>query len=234
MRLLVLCLAGLLIAGCATPPDSKGISRVGLIERLPSEANYTYIGVTAFHNESEDVAIDWSFPHSVLRELQSQMADNGREAVDITDLPEIEARREGLFHYGYSLAFGLAKHRIDEPTAKVFSAIMAQHNLDVILVLRPAAGNQDIEYGELPPEGGFGVYRRSKLLHKDRAYTYVQFVVSVVGGSPPAVMYQEGGSNMFRQLYPGNNTDFGHAKFRAEIEQQIAQAVRDVLDELGF
>ena len=234
MRWMTLLLVSFLVAACATPPDSSQISRVGLLADITDKAKDTYIGVTVFENEFNEVELDWSFPQLALDELQSQIAAGGREAIDLSQMAEVRQLGGSLFETGYLPEYGFGDHSLLPDAAKTLGDVAAEQNLDIILVLRPTEGNIDTPYGQREPEGGFGVHRTGGILRKDRAYTYVQLEARVLSGSPPELVYLAPGTNMVEWPAGNETTDTKDPAFRRAMEDQVSAMAERMLSQLKF
>lgn len=232
MRILVACIACILLSACETPPDGSLISRIGLLSNLSEKAKKTYLDDTIFGNEFDEAAIDWSFPKLVIREFEEQITAGGRKAVDLSDLPAMAAQQGDLFELGYSLSFGLSDTQLASDTAALLDKTMTDKKLDAIIVLHPAGMNTDTEFGEPYPQGGFGVFRRGGTLVRDRAYTYVQYEARIVTGRPPELGFIAYGTNLREQPLAGDATDFNHPAFRKAMEEQVAESVKQVLTQM--
>ena len=127
MRLVVLALVVVTLSGCAvTPPRVTGIeiSRVGVINHLPTVGKDIYIGVTIFNDSSKDIFVDWSFPNAVHAELKRELIARGVEVVDLTSVFTIPV--ENLSEIGYSLKFGLSEHVVSENAVAELSELVAE------------------------------------------------------------------------------------------------------------
>ncbi len=235
-RLLLLVLFASLSA-CANPSTNlKQVKtdRIGLINNLPNQAQVNDIGITILENDFDQVAVDWSFPQMVTQSFQDEAKKRGGTVIDLSEIPEIKSLRGAWFQTGYSLDFGLSEHKISDDTQKILTRVMAENQLDAILLLRPDDYNSSLSYDRKPPIGAFGLYKRVEIFASNPVHTFVQIEGRVIAGNPPTVIEDLNGSNLSRKTPADKSLKLSSPDFQAAITRQTSLAVDDILGGLGL
>ncbi len=239
MRVCLLVPVLVVLAACAvTKPRVAGveISRIGIINALPEAGEIVHRGVTNPQNKHEDLVVDWNFSALVFEKLKQRLSGRGVGVVDLTDDVDYSSNGDSLFETGFSLKFGLSPHVVSDKAGVRLSMLMKTHNLDAIVLLRPA-GYNEVSPSNWPKHntaafgfyGDYGGPGRGNLQH-----TFVQIETRVIAGIPPKVIEDLHSSSLVKRGTGAGGRSLSGSELKSRIYGQIKTAVSEIVHGLGL
>lgn len=161
----------LLAGGCAAPasgprPPVAPVQRVGVVSLLGDRVQWSYFGQSSLDNRAASVtAADWGLDAAATRAASRGLAP-GMAVVTLTPTPRLRAAvNQPLTLEGW---YGTGNAAIVMPA---LAPLVAGQNLDVVIVLRRANGDNDTATAER--SNGVGVTSRGVVPGEANAYLWM-------------------------------------------------------------
>lgn len=161
----------LLAGGCATPapgpmPPVAPVQRVGIVSLIGDRVQWSYFGQSSLDNRAASVtAADWGLDAAAARAAARGLAP-GMAVVTLTPTPRLRAAvNQPLTLEGW---YGTGNAGIVMPA---LAPVVAGQNLDVVIVLRRANGDNDTATAER--SNGVGVTSRGGAPDAANAYLWI-------------------------------------------------------------
>jgi hypothetical protein len=236
MKKRILVLVVMLLSACAAPRLSstaeQQIKSVGIVSLIPEEANFIKIGLTAFNNEHETIAMDGKITSTVEETLVKALANlrpNWSVKPIAYDRNALISRMQSGF-----LVMRYQEERIE----KELSALARANQMDALIVVSPY--RPENVHGD-----GVGVTLRTfSLFSIGSAYVNSYIFLTIVDPKGEVIAMGHDRDAMQKAIDPkaygiqyklaDNHSPELLAKLRAAILEQVSQSVQGNVKALGL
>lgn len=191
-RLVLLMLAAIGLAGCATKSNPRAApaagSRIVVINTLEAAVTNAHMGATVFGNYNEPVFNDWDIPAAMDAYVADLFRAEGSEVVNVVPDPDRLERLRERAH----LSMGWSELHLVPAYAEWFQDLADRHQASAVVVLRSI--DLEIVPGSVARFGGYGIvsYMGFK---PDRAFLFSLAIADVLAGKPLVLTESAGPGN---------------------------------------